>query len=342
MAEIIKTLSLYPIDYPFETLVDRVEKNKLILNPDFQRVYKWDKDGNERSSKFIESCLMRIPLPACYFAEDESNNHLVIDGVQRITTIKRFFNDEFALEGLTIFSELNGKKFSDLEDHKSELETTTIRCVVLRKENPKQLIQEIFARLNQGSVQLSPQEIRHAIYPGNLDNLLQELSNLPQIRSFKQGEQSTTNKNSREDEELILRFFATKGDLSDYDGNLKKYLDEFMSRNQNMNDSDIISLREIFSATLKKCIAIFEDGVFTSMRETRQQQGLVYFDLQMWGFLDMEYDFIIRHKERIKSLFSELNEDPEFTKAMSGGTQQKGSIIKRRTIWKSKLDTIND
>jgi uncharacterized protein with ParB-like and HNH nuclease domain len=78
-------------------------KGKLVLDPDFQRKYKWDKDGNERASKFIESCLMRIPLPACYFAEKEDNSQEVIDGVQRITTIKNFFNDNFALEGTFYF-----------------------------------------------------------------------------------------------------------------------------------------------------------------------------------------------------------------------------------------------
>lgn len=73
------TLNLYPIDYPFETLVSRInaESPKLILNPDFQRKYKWDKDGWVRASKFIESCLMRIPLPSCYFAEAEEGKHLV-------------------------------------------------------------------------------------------------------------------------------------------------------------------------------------------------------------------------------------------------------------------------
>lgn len=79
-------LNLYPIDYPFESLVSREKKGKLILDPDFQRKYKWDKDGNTRASRFIESCLMRIPLPACYFSEDENKNHLVIDGVQRLKT----------------------------------------------------------------------------------------------------------------------------------------------------------------------------------------------------------------------------------------------------------------
>ena len=89
-SEKTKVLNLYPIDYPFETLVDRAQKNKLILDPDFQRKYKWDKDGNDRCSKFIESCLMRIPLPAFYLAEEENGNHLEIDGVQRITKIMRF------------------------------------------------------------------------------------------------------------------------------------------------------------------------------------------------------------------------------------------------------------
>jgi len=71
-------LDLYPIDYPFETLVQRVKSNpvKLILDPEYQRKYKRD---IERASKFIESCLMRIPLPACYFAENAQGNHEVID-----------------------------------------------------------------------------------------------------------------------------------------------------------------------------------------------------------------------------------------------------------------------
>lgn len=97
----MRELNLYPIDYPFETLVARVNKKTLILNPDFQRKYKWNRGDERKTSKFIESCLLRIPLPACYFAEDENKHHVVIDGVQRITTIIRFCNNEFCLEGLT-------------------------------------------------------------------------------------------------------------------------------------------------------------------------------------------------------------------------------------------------
>ena len=136
-----KVANLFPVDYPFETLVYRIREKKLRLDPEFQRKYKWDKDGYERCSKFIESCLMRIPLPMCYLAEstDEQGADVqdVIDGVQRLTTISRFFDDQFSLEGLTVFDELNGKKFSELGKFRTELESTTIRCIVLRKENPR-------------------------------------------------------------------------------------------------------------------------------------------------------------------------------------------------------------
>jgi uncharacterized protein with ParB-like and HNH nuclease domain len=179
------------------------------LDPDFQRKYKWDKDGWERASRFIESCLMRIPLPACYFAEKPDGSHLVIDGVQRLSTIQMFFKDGFALEGMTAFQDIEGKKFSELSlSYRAELEATTIRCIVLRKENPENLIQEIFSRLNQGAVRLSDQEIRHAIYPGSLNKLLIELAQSPSIANF-----GNTPKDSREGDELVLRFFALQDDL---------------------------------------------------------------------------------------------------------------------------------
>ena len=334
-----KTLSLYPIDYPFETLFQRASANppKLILNPDFQRKYKWDKDGNERASKFIESCLMRIPLPACYFAENENGNHEVIDGVQRITTIKNFFNDEFRLEGLTFLNELEGKLFSELGELKSELENTTMRCIVLRKENPTEIVQEIFARLNQGAVELTPQEIRHAIYPGTLDNLLSELGEFDLIKNFK----GLGKKIGREDEEMVLRFFALQTDLSDYDDKLSKYLDKYIRENQNLEVEKIQQLRTLFTETLKKCSLVFGDKLFIDPNKQKQRQSLVYYDLLMWSFKDYPEDFLTTHKKQIQSLFNELCRDEDFMKTLSGGLQQKTSILRRRHLWSEKLSTIN-
>lgn len=333
-----KSLNLFPIDYPFETLYTRVKNGKLKLDPDFQRKYKWDKDGWERSSKFIESCLMRIPLPSCYFAEEEGGRHLVIDGVQRITTITKFMDDEFPLEGLTTFKELEGKRFSDIGDYRAELEATTIRCIVLRKENPKDLIREIFSRLNQGAVELSDQEIRHAIFPGALDKLLTELAQNKEIKNFGLGPNSEKIKDSLEAEEQVLRFFALRGELEDYEDKFSRYLDKFMEQNQNLSKREIANLKTAFTESLEKCSLVFEDEVFMDTNKLRKRQSMVYYDLLMHSFSTVDKEKIKEHRNEIKREFINLCKDKEFQKSLSGGLQNKASILKRRALWDKFLE----
>ncbi|MCP4159657.1 MAG: DUF262 domain-containing protein [Deltaproteobacteria bacterium] len=340
-----KTLSLYPIDYPFETLVSRMEgvNPKLKLDPDFQRKYKWDKDGWERASKFIESCLMRIPLPSCYFAEDNDRKHIVIDGVQRLTTIKRFFNDEFALEGMATFKELENKKFSEIGEFQNELEATTIRCIVLRKENAKYLVREIFSRLNQGAVQLSEQEIRHAIYPGKFDNLLIDLSRNPIIADFGIGPRSKRVKDSRESEEQVLRFFAFEKDLEEYDGTLGKYLDNYMAKMVNIRDEEIEKCKKRFNDALEKCLTVFDDSVFSDPSKSLSRQGMVHYDLLMHSIGKIDLPILKEKAAKIKEAYKSLCQSKEFKRTVSGGLQMKSSINKRRVHWKKLLDkSINE
>ena len=335
-----KTLNLYPIDYPFETLVLRLNaaEPKLILDPEFQRKYKWDREGWERASKFIESCLMRIPLPSCYFAEDQEGRHIVIDGVQRITTIDKFMRDEFALEGLTTFKELEGKKFSELGDFKSELEATTIRCIVLRKENDQTLVREIFSRLNQGAVHLSDQEIRHALYHGRFDALISKLAKLPAIVAFGKGPSSTVGKDSRESEEQVLRFFALDGDLTGYSDRLSKYLDDFMSGHRDIDKTTVTSFERRFNKGLKNCLTVFGKEAFVDTSKKRARQSMVYYDLLMPSLGKMSEAAVKNSKSQIKLAFADLCKSTEFQKTLSGGLQNKASILKRREIWKKLLE----
>ncbi len=335
-----KTLNLYPIDYPFETLVSRLNAAgpKLILNPDFQRKYKWDKEGWERASKFIESCLMRIPLPSCYFAEDQEGRHIVIDGVQRITTIDKFMRDEFALEGLTTFKELEGKKFSQLGDFKSELEATTIRCIVLRKENDQALVREIFSRLNQGAVHLSDQEIRHALYHGRFDALISKLAKLPAIVAFGKGPSSTVGKDSRESEEQVLRFFALDGDLTGYSDRLSKYLDDFMFEHRDIDKKTCIEFENRFNKGLNNCLTVFGSEAFVDTSKKRARQSMVYYDLLMPSLGKMSEAAAKSAKTKIKLAFADLCKSTDFQRTLSGGLQNKSSILKRREIWKKLLE----
>lgn len=348
MSSEFKTLSLHTLDYPFETLVNRINEGKLKLDPEFQRKYKWDKPHTnnksnwERASKFIESCLMRIPLPSCYFAEDDGY-HIVIDGVQRLTTIQRFVNDEFALENLTHFTELNGKKFSELGDLKDDFLSTTIRCILLRKENDKSLIREIFARLNQGAVELSHQEIRHAIYPSKFNDLLSELAKNPIIQNFKRKSvtSSSLEKDNLESEEQVLRFFALSDnpDLKNF-STFKEFLDEYMEKQSKIDDDNIIQeYRNKFYYALNNCITVFgEEKVFTNpTNNARNTQSLVHYDLLMHSLSSIDNSIIQTKKEQIKLAYIDLCNDSRFKKRLNNGIQKKSNIIKRQEDWNKAL-----
>jgi hypothetical protein len=100
-----------PYDAPVKTLVDDIELKNLILNPDFQRKSVWDR---QRKSRLIESLLLNIPIPVCFFAEDDDGKRVVVDGQQRLRAVEEFRNGQFALRGLQVLSQLNGKRWADL------------------------------------------------------------------------------------------------------------------------------------------------------------------------------------------------------------------------------------
>ena len=311
-----------------------MEKKTLNLSPDFQRKYKWNRDDEKKTSKFIESCLLRIPLPACYFAEDENKHHMVIDGVQRITTIVRFCNNEFCLEGLTQLRDLNGLYYRDLGDLKQDFDTYTIRCIILRKDNDKNLIKDIFSRLNQGAVELTPQEVRHAIYPGEFDDMLHRMALLPGI--------SILSKASNEDlelDEIVLRYFAFKGDLSAYDGNIKEYLDKKMEYFQNLEPKEVLKMQKEFEETLNKCILLFGmDKVFTDTSKQRKYRSVILYDMLMWSMSQIDTIVIENNRQKFLEKFEKLCSSNDFRKTTAGGSQMKTQIEKRRNLWWSMID----
>lgn len=330
----MRELNLYPIDYPFETLVTRVEKKTLNLSPDFQRKYKWNREDERKTSKFIESCLLRIPLPACYFAEDENKHHMVIDGVQRITTIVRFRNNEFCLEGLTQLGDLNGLYYRDLGDMQQDFDTYTIRCIILRKDNDKNLIKDIFSRLNQGAVELTPQEVRHAIFPGAFDEMLHSMASLPGVSMLSKAENDDL-----EVDEIVLRYFAFKGDLTDYDGNIKEYLDAKMENFQNLTMDEVLNLQEDFKMTLEKCILLFGmDKVFTDTSKKRKYRSVILYDMLMWSMSQIDSTVIESKRGELLEKFEQLCSSDNFKKTTAGGSQMRTQIEKRRTLWWSMID----
>ena len=97
--------------YPLNTIVNLVESDDYILNPEFQRRHRWN---NSRKSKLIESFIVFL-IPQ-FLYEFEYSKYEVMDGLQRLTAISQFYKDEFVLQDLGEWKELNGYRYSNLPD----------------------------------------------------------------------------------------------------------------------------------------------------------------------------------------------------------------------------------
>jgi len=226
---------MWGTDWTVETIINQLIRNNINLFPRFQRRDAWT---NQAKSKFIESLLLGLPIPPIILAESRESRgtYIVIDGKQRLLTIRRFFadpaNDDFEpfkLTGLQILTELNGLGIDDImnnpehEYHLSQLQNQTIRTTVIRNWPNENFLFTVFLRINTGSMKLSPQELRQALHPGDFidfaDAFSIESEPLRQMLGLHRPDFRMR------DVEMVIRFFAFRYFINQYDGNLKTAFD---------------------------------------------------------------------------------------------------------------------
>lgn len=253
-----RTVKTQTIEYDLETLVKKIHKNVIKLNPEYQRKHRW---SDESSSRLIESLILNIPIPFIYISQDvdvddevdtEMSRFSVIDGQQRLTAIFNYFQNQYPLQGLEVLEQLNGAYYSDLPSFLiRRLEERSIRCLRIDSTVDQQVKYDIFERLNSGSVKLESQELRNATCRGPFKDLVKRLvKNQNFIISCKLTPESKRVQ-KMEDEELVLRFFAInyKNGYSDYKGKFKNFLTEKMSDFNNLSVEELKSMELLFNKT---------------------------------------------------------------------------------------------
>ncbi len=283
------------------------------LRPFYQRRPRWPPP---KQSLLIESFIMNIPVPPVFLYEKDYNSYEVMDGQQRITALREFYEGNFELAGLKQWPELNGRTYQTLpEKLKAGLDRRSITSIVLLKESTSDedeassLRETVFERLNTGGVELTRQEIRNALYPGRLNNLLNRLSRLPIFRAawgippYVENEITVTKGlldnamfRKMEDVELILRFFALRH-VSNYRNGMQGFLDIYMRKSAAFTDADIDILETLFIKTLTLASAVYGEHLFRPFDpeknawEDKSQKA--YYDAVMVGlvsFLDREQE----------------------------------------------------
>ncbi|MFQ6258324.1 DUF262 domain-containing protein [Yersinia enterocolitica] len=184
-------------------LLRRESRGQLVLAPDFQRKDVWDR---KRQSELIESILMGIPIPLIYLFEDENGTRQIIDGKQRISALKRYINNDYALTELTMLPKLRGMKFSEIPPLlQAKLEDCQLHSYVIQPPTPEYVKFNIFERVNRSGMNLNKQEMRHALYQGKATCLIQKLA---ESTAFKKSTGSGVKDDRMRDRYLVLRFVA--------------------------------------------------------------------------------------------------------------------------------------
>jgi hypothetical protein len=249
-------------DWTIETINGQVNKGNIALDPGFQRRAAWDET---RKSRLIESIIVGMPVPNIVLADDKAHRgqFIVIDGKQRLLSLNDFIDNKFVLRGLDLRTDLNGKTYKTLPaDDRSSFDNSTLRSTVIKNWPDDNFLYTIFYRLNSGSLQLSPQELRKALIGGRL---LHEIEiYLHQSKSFHAVFGEGLDRRMR-DSELVLRFVAFDRDLESYDGNLKKFLDNTTRFYEKQWDGQAVDLDVRFSRldrALNTSVHIFGKNAF--------------------------------------------------------------------------------
>lgn len=252
-------ITAWGADLSFRELITMWEEEELI-KPEIQRNYVWDKT---EASRFIESLLMGLPVPSIFLAQ-KGTKKLIIDGYQRIMTVKDYVKGVFTKDN-SIFKLSNSQKINErwrgltfeqlINDDKRRIKSTTIHAIIFEQKEPKDTdtsLYQIFERINTGGRTLNAQEIRNCISQGKLNTLLIKLNELPEWRIIY-GQPKAEQR--MEDIEFILRFLTLnpehKFKSKAQQISLKRELDLFINDKKNNSEEKLKKFEKEFTKTVQ-------------------------------------------------------------------------------------------
>lgn len=319
-------------------LSDELKKKRLIIDNEYQRNYLYN-DKFKIPSKFVESVFMGIVIPEIQiFRSNETRIKELIDGQQRVLSLVKFYNNEFALEGLEELPELNGYFFCDLDYRlQTMFEEFQIRARIVA--NNSQYKYQMFERLNTGSKQLNKQEVRNCVYRGKMLSFAKEMSNNEIVQKVLYG--LTDERYDRT--EFILRVLAIICNQGrQEESSISKNIDKFMSSEycKYITDEQINSIRINFIDTFKTLYDLLDnDLLFEKSKVTK-----VHIEPIIISVYNMEQKRnLILNKDIINEQLCEcITSNEYYLKTMERQTNSKYNTNDRIFFIKKLLNEIVD
>lgn len=310
------------------TLLSRLENDEIDLAPDFQRLGGIWTPKNQ--SRLMESLMLRIPIPAFYFDGTDDEKWLVVDGLQRLTAIRRFVIDqELKLCDLEYLTEHEGKTFDELpRPLQRAIREADLVWYVIMPGTPENVKFDVFRRINTGGLPLSSQEIRHALNGRPVTDVIRTLA---ESEEFKRATAYGISEKRMDDRECVTRFLVfsvfppESYDKDDFDAFLNSGMHHLNSHPELLDD-----LQRRFLRVMQAAERIFGNDAFRKRYYSNAARFPVNKALfESWSInldacTDEELRILEQKKDNLKEAFMRLmREDSVFEKAVTQGT---GSI----------------
>ncbi|HKV42612.1 MAG TPA: DUF262 domain-containing protein, partial [Blastocatellia bacterium] len=324
-----------------DTLIKRMREGEVNLSPDFQRSEVWKPTAR---SRLVESLLIRIPLPAFYMDATNEDNWLVVDGLQRLSTLRDFvIKDQMKLRDLEFLTQFHGHRHSQLpRSYQRRIEETQVTVYLIDKGTPSEVKFNIFKRINTGGLPLSPQEIRHALNQGPVTPFLKVLADSDGFREATGGGVNDKRMTARE---CVLRFFAftlTPPDAyraTDFDA----FLSDAMASLNAMSNDERRALGQRFVRALEASKDVFGDSAFRKpKRMVKSPVNKALFETCTVS-LDKQTDealaiLRVSSQEVIRRIEALIQDDREFLSAISQSTGDPAKVRLRFTRFREVVE----
>jgi hypothetical protein len=295
-----------------------------IVTKGFQRSFVWTRRQMDR---FVESLLLGYPIPGIFLVRQADKRYLVLDGQQRLSTLRAFVEGvhdgkEFSLKNVADkFVGLTYKKLSG--ELRRAFDDTFIQATIVSSDGSSyslESIYKIFERLNSGGTQLTPHEIRVALYAGPLIDFIEILNSGVEWRTLY-GKRS---KRLR-DQELVLRIVALYSSAVTYARPLKTFLNRFAGEHRDLKKLN----KELVSAHFQEAIQILEPIGPSAFRHGSGQVNAALAEVTTVGLMRRLDAGGLPDVSRVRVAIATLAEDKAFIFAIGRATADEEQLRTR-------------
>lgn len=349
----IKDVRTVSLDISFGELANKYRDKELIIQPDFQRLFRWSEG---KQSRFIESLLLELPIPPFFLIENKEGTWELIDGLQRISSYLHFIgilsncdDPNLTLSECDIIPELNGITYKDLPIAlQMKLKNRYVRLEIVKRQSDSRLRYYMFKRLNTGGEILSAQEMRNSTIRILDDRFNRFLIDLSRNEDFQVCISLLTEDKILEkyDQELVLRFFAFKNKKDQFKHDIADFMTKYMEavsdpeRVGNPDEGaisfDYIREESIFSKTFRILKETLGRYAFSRVNEKGNYvSGFVVYHYEAFTLGIQKYLNEIdlsnpTQMGRIREELASIKQDPGFREMTTGGGRNTKRYLNER------------